>query len=55
MPLQHFLLGKCPHDPGGTMICQLKKYHKKLCVNVTRLFNDQLPTDLKFPSTSSNY
>ena len=37
----------CPHDPGGTMICQLRKYLEKLYVNVNILFKDQLPTDLQ--------
>ena len=36
-----------PHDPGGTMICQLRKYLEKLYVNVNILFKDQLPTDLQ--------
>ena len=43
-----YLGGKYPHDPGGTMICQLRKYLEKLYVNVTILFNDKLPTDLQF-------
>ena len=42
-----YLHGKYPHDPGGTMICQLKKYLEKLYANVTLLFNDKLPTDLQ--------
>ena len=25
-----YLEGKYPHDPGGTMICQLRKYIEKL-------------------------
>ena len=36
-----------PHDPGGTMICQLRKYLEKLYVNATIIFNDQLLTDLQ--------
>ena len=35
-----------PHDPGGTNICQLKKYLKKLYTNVNILLNDELPKDL---------
>ena len=36
-----FYLGaKYPTDPGGAMICQLRKYLEKLYVNVTILFND---------------
>ena len=42
-----YLQGKYPHDPGGTMICQLRKYLEKLYVNVNILFNDKLPTDLQ--------
>ena len=42
-----YLQGKYPHDPGGTMICQLKKYLEKLYVNVNILFNDKIPTDLQ--------
>ena len=26
--------GKYPHDPGGTMICQLRKYLEKLSVTL---------------------
>ena len=26
-----YLQGKSPYDPGGKLICQLKKYLKKLC------------------------
>ena len=38
---------KYPHDSGGTMICQLKKYLEKLYTNVNMLFNNKLPTDLQ--------
>ena len=40
------LQDKYPHDPGGTTICQLKKYLEKIYANVNILFNDKLPTDL---------
>ena len=33
------LRGKYPHDPGGTMICQLRKYIEQLYVNITILLN----------------
>ena len=42
-----YLGGNYPHDPGGTMISQLRKYLEKLYVNVTLLFKDELPTDLQ--------
>ena len=42
-----YLKGKYQHDPGGTTICQLKKYLEKLYVNVNILCNDKLPTDLQ--------
>ena len=42
-----YLEGKYPHDPGGKMICQLRKYLEKYYVNVTILFNDKLPKDLQ--------
>ena len=42
-----YLEGKYPHDPGGTMICQLSKYLEKYYVNVTILFNGKVPTDLQ--------
>ena len=32
-----YLEGNYPHDPGGTMICQLSKYLEKLYVNITIL------------------
>ena len=32
-----YLAGKYPHDPGGTMICQLRKYLDKLYVNINIL------------------
>ena len=36
-----------PHDPGGTSICQIKKYVERLYANVNILFNkDNLPKDL---------
>ena len=38
-----YLGGKYPHDPGGAMICQLRKYLENLYVNLTILFNDKLP------------
>ena len=38
---------KYPNDPGGTMICQLRKYLEKSYVNVTTLFNDNPPQDLR--------
>ena len=38
---------KYPIDPGGTMICQLRKYLGKLYVNVTIIFNNNPPKDLK--------
>ena len=47
-----YLGGNYPHDPGGTMICQLRKYLVKLYVNVTIFFNDKIPTDLHIPSKS---
>ena len=43
-----YLGGKYPHDPGGTMICQLRKYLETLYVNITILFKDKLPTDLQY-------
>ena len=43
-----YLEGKYPHDPGRAMISQLRKYLEKLYVNVTILFNGNLPTDLQF-------
>ena len=48
---QNFYLGgNYPHDPSGTMICQLKKYLEKLYVDVAILFKDRLQTDLQnFP------
>ena len=42
-----YLAGSYPHDPGRTMIHQLRKYIEKLYVNITILFNDKLPTDLQ--------
>ena len=45
--INFYLDGKYPHDPGGTMICQLRKYLEKFYVNVNILFNNQLPTDLQ--------
>ena len=41
-----YLEGKYPHDPGGTMICQLRKYLEKLYEKVNIHFNSKLPTDL---------
>ena len=41
-----YLQGEYPHDPGGTNICQLKKYLEKLYTNVSMLFKDKLPRDL---------
>ena len=41
-----YLQSEYPHDPGGTNICQLKKYLEKLYANVNILFNDKLPQDL---------
>ena len=41
-----YLQGKYPHDPGGTTICQLKKYLEKLHANVNILFNNKFPPDL---------
>ena len=35
-----------PHDPGGRIICQLKKYLEKIYANVNIRFNDKLPQDL---------
>ena len=44
-----FYLGsKYPIYSGRTMICQLRKYLEKLYVNITILFHDKLPKDLKF-------
>ena len=43
----YHLGAKYHNDPGGTMICQLKKYLKKLHENSTRLFNDNPPKDLE--------
>ena len=45
----YYLGAKYSIDPGGTMISQLRKYLEKLYVNVTILFKDNLPRDLKFP------
>ena len=42
-----YLESKYPHDPGGTMICQLMKYLGKLYVNLNILFKDLLLTDLQ--------
>ena len=42
-----YLEGKYPHDPSGTMICQLRKYLEELYVIVNILLNNQLPTDLQ--------
>ena len=33
---------KYPNDPGGTMICQLKKYLEELHQKFTKLFKDTL-------------
>ena len=43
-----YLGSEYPINPGGTMICQLRQYLEKLYTNVTVLFNDKLPKDLKF-------
>ena len=44
-----FYLGaKYPIDPGGAMICQLRKYLKRLHVNIAILFKENLPKDLTF-------
>ena len=44
-----FYLGaEDPIDPGGKMICQLRKYLEKLYVNVTILFKDKIPRDQVF-------
>ena len=37
---------KYPHNPGGTNICQLKKYLEKLYVNVNILFKHKVSRDL---------
>ena len=42
-----YLEGSYPHNPGGTMICQLSKYLEKLYVNITILIKDKIPTDLQ--------
>ena len=41
-----YLQDKCPHDPGGTHICQLKEYLEKLYENMNIIFKDKLPQDL---------
>ena len=41
-----YLESNFPHDPGGTIICQLKEYLEKLYANVNMLFKDKLPRDL---------
>ena len=43
----YYLGSKSPHDPGGKMICQVRKYLEKLYVNVTIVFKDKLPKDQK--------
>ena len=35
------------NDPGGTMICQLKKYIEELHENFTKLFKDYPDKDLE--------
>ena len=50
-----YLESNFPHDPGGTKICQLKKYHEKLYANVNMLFKDKLPRDLYIHLKSSSY
>ena len=36
-----------PHNPGGTMICEIRKYLEKLYANVNIFFiKDKLPQDL---------
>ena len=42
-----YLECKYPHDPGGTMICQLQQHIETLYVSVNILFNDKLTTDLQ--------
>ena len=42
-----YLVGNYPHDPGGTMFRQLRKYLQEVYVNVTILFNDKLLKDLQ--------
>ena len=41
-----YLQGNFPHDPGGTIICHIKKCLGKLYANVNILFEDKLPTDI---------
>ena len=42
-----YLQDNIPHDPGGTMICQIKKYLEKLHAIVSILPNrDKVPQDL---------
>ena len=48
-----YLGAKYPNDAGGTMICQLRTYLEKSNVNVTTLFNDNPPKDLKVSLKSS--
>ena len=48
-----FYLGSnYPHNPGGTMICQLRKYLEKLYVNVTILLKKYLQPYLHQESTN---
>ena len=41
-----YLESNFPHDPCGTIICQLKEYLEKLYANVNMPFKDELPRDL---------
>ena len=42
----YHLEAKYPNDPGGTMICQLKKYIEELHENFTKLFKESPPKGL---------
>ena len=43
----YHLGAKYPNDPGGTMICQLKKYIEELHEKFTKLFKDSPSKDLE--------
>ena len=48
-PLTYHLGADYYHDPDGTMVCQAKKYIKKLKETFVRLFNTKPSKGLKTP------
>ena len=54
-PLTYNLVADYFHDPGGTMVCQPKKYIDKWKETYIRLFNTKPPKALKTPLEKNNH